>query len=111
MLHGLVAPHSNPPPCAAPATDHDAYYYLDKIIIYTYCHFTILQWSVMSTPRARKRTVGKEPERLLQAKLPTDLVKALRIHALEAETTVKEILTRLIRDYLGRQRSRAGRTR
>jgi hypothetical protein len=51
-----------------------------------------------------------EPERLLQAKLPADLVKALRIHALERETTVKALLTRLIRDYLARERSRTGRT-
>ena len=65
----------------------------------------------MIKPRARKRTVVRESERLLQAKLPADLVKALRIHALEAETTVKELLTRLIRDYLGRHRSQAGRTR
>ena len=87
------------------------YYYVDKTIICAYFHSPILQWSLMSTPRARKRTAGKEPERLLQAKLPADLVKALRIHALEAETTVKELLARLIREYLGRQRSQAGRTR
>jgi len=55
--------------------------------------------------------VVTEPERLLQAKLPAGLVKALRIHALERETTVKELLTRLIRDYLARERSRTGRTR
>lgn len=65
----------------------------------------------MITPHTRKRTSVREPERLLQAKLPADLVKALRIHALEAETTVKALLTRLIRDYLRRQRSRAERTR
>ena len=87
------------------------YYYVDKIIICEYFHSPILHWSVMSTPRARKRTAVKDPERLLQAKLPADLVKALRIHALEAETTVKELLARLIREYLGRQRSQAGRTR
>jgi hypothetical protein len=45
-----------------------------------------------------------------QAKLPADLVKALRIRALERETTVKDLLTRLIREYLARERSRAGRT-
>jgi len=65
----------------------------------------------MLTSRARKAMVVTEPERLLQAKLPADLVKALRIHALERETTVKELLTRLIRDYLARERSRTGRTR
>jgi len=87
------------------------YYYVDKIIICEYFHSPMLHWSVMSTPRARKRTAVKDPERLLQAKLPADLVKALRIHALEAETTVKELLTRLIREYLDRQRFQAGRTR
>lgn len=65
----------------------------------------------MLTSRARKGMVVTEPERLLQAKLPAGLVKALRIHALERETTVKELLTRLIRDYLARERSRTGRTR
>jgi len=59
---------------------------------------------------ARKTTRTAVPERLLQAKLPADLVKALRIHALERETTVKDLLTRLIREYLARERSRAGRT-
>ena len=59
----------------------------------------------------RKVTRMAEPERLLQAKLPADLVKALRIHALERETTVKDLLTRLIREYLARERSRAVRTR
>jgi hypothetical protein len=65
----------------------------------------------MIKPRARKRTAAREPERLLQAKLPADLVKALRIHALERETTVKELLTRLVRDYLERERSLGGRPR
>lgn len=65
----------------------------------------------MLTSRARKAMGVTEPERLLQAKLPADLVKALRIHALERETTVKDLLTRLIRDYLARERSRTGRTR
>ena len=65
----------------------------------------------MPTRRTRKGIVAVEPERLLQAKLPAELVKALRIRALEQETTVKELLTRLIRDYLRPQRSRVGRTR
>jgi hypothetical protein len=63
----------------------------------------------MGTLRIPKRTAVKDSERLLQAKLPADLVKALRIHALEADTTVKDLLTRLIRDYLDRHPSRAGR--
>jgi hypothetical protein len=54
--------------------------------------------------RTQKRQLPAQPERLLQAKLPADLVKALRIHALEHETTVKELLTRLVRDYLERAR-------
>jgi hypothetical protein len=55
--------------------------------------------------------VATSAERLLQAKLPADLVKALRIHALERETTVKDLLTRLVRDYLERERSLGGRAR
>jgi hypothetical protein len=39
------------------------------------------------------------------------LVKALRIHALEQETTVKDLLARMVRDYLARQRPRAEGTR
>ena len=65
----------------------------------------------MPTRRTDKRAGAAAPERLLQAKLPADLVKALRIHALEQETTVKELLTRLIGDYLTRRRSLAGRPR
>lgn len=65
----------------------------------------------MRESRTRKTIAAREPERLLQAKLPAALVKALRIHALESDTTVKELLARLIRDYLARRRSRAGRTR
>lgn len=50
-------------------------------------------------------------ERLLQAKLPSDLVKALRIHALERETTVKDVLTQLVREYLERERALDRRAR
>ena len=53
--------------------------------------------------RMRKAIVTTNADRLLQAKLPADLVKALRIHALERETTVKELLTRLVREYLERE--------
>jgi hypothetical protein len=66
---------------------------------------------VMPTVRIRKTKTAAEPERLLQAKLPADLVKALRIHALENETTVKELLTRLVRDYLERTRRMGRRVR
>ena len=59
----------------------------------------------------RKAIVATNAERLLQAKLPADLVKALRIHALEQETTVKELLTRLVQEYLERERSPGGRPR
>lgn len=54
----------------------------------------------------RQRTTKRlaEPERLLQAKLPADLVKALRILALEREMTVKQLLTQLVREYLERER-------
>lgn len=65
----------------------------------------------MPTRRTHKKPDASTPERLLQAKLPADMVKALRIHALEQETTVKEVLTRLIGDYLTRRRSRAGQPR
>jgi hypothetical protein len=44
-----------------------------------------------------------ERERLLQAKLPADLVKALRIHALERDTTLKDLVTRIVREYLEKQ--------
>ena len=65
----------------------------------------------MPTRRTHKRAGAATPERLLQAKLPAGMVKALRIHALEQETTVKELLTRLIGDYLTRRRPLAGRPR
>lgn len=52
-----------------------------------------------------------ERERLLQAKLPADLVKSLRIHALERETTLKDLLTRIVRDYLDKQPVAVGRPR
>ena len=60
----------------------------------------------MPTRRTHKKPAAPAPERLLQAKLPADLVKALRIHVLEQEITVKELLTRLIEDHLARRRSR-----
>jgi hypothetical protein len=47
-------------------------------------------------------------ERLLQAKLPADLVKTLRILALEQDTTVKALLTRLLEEYVAQQRRRTG---
>jgi hypothetical protein len=49
-----------------------------------------------------------EAERLLQAKLPAHLVKALRILALEQDTTVKELLTRLVEEYVAQQRRASG---
>jgi hypothetical protein len=54
--------------------------------------------------RRTTRPPGK-PERLLQAKLPADLVKALRIRALERDITVKQLLTELVREYLERARA------
>ena len=65
---------------------------------------------LMPAHRSRKQTGAMEAERLLQAKLPARLVKALRILALEQDTTVKALLTRLVEDYVGQQRrTRAGR--
>ena len=58
----------------------------------------------MPARRTRKRTGEVEAERLLQARLPAHLVKALRILALQQDTTVKELLTRLVEDYVGQQR-------
>lgn len=63
----------------------------------------------MPTDVARKRSRREEPERLLQARLPAPLVKELRILALERDTTVKELLTRLVREYLSQQRRGTGR--
>lgn len=57
----------------------------------------------------RKTPVAGGAERLLQAKLPAELVKALRIHALERETTVRELVTQMVRDYLQREGHLAGR--
>jgi hypothetical protein len=54
--------------------------------------------------RHDKAAPAAPPERLLQAKLPTELVKALRILALERDTTVKELLTEILQDYLAKQR-------
>ena len=61
-------------------------------------------------PRRQGKTIpAAAPERLLQAKLPADLVKALRILALEQDTTVKDLLTRIVQEYLDRQRGSSGR--
>jgi len=38
-------------------------------------------------------------------------VKALRIHALEQDTTLKDLLTRIVREYLETQAAAAGRPR
>jgi hypothetical protein len=56
----------------------------------------------------RKMRDQGEAERLLQARLPAHLVKALRILALEQDTTVKDLLTRLVADYIAQQRRAAG---
>ena len=66
---------------------------------------------ITRTFRKREAMGTTERERLLQAKLPTDLVKALRIHALEQETTLKDLLTRIVREYLETQTAAAGRPR
>ncbi|MBI4737613.1 MAG: hypothetical protein HY766_16385 [candidate division NC10 bacterium] len=58
--------------------------------------------------RQRKTTETAETERLLQAKLPAHLVKALRILALEQDTTVKTLVTRLVEDYVAQQRRGSG---
>jgi len=65
----------------------------------------------MHTVRTREAMGTTEHERLLQAKLPTDLVKALRIHALEQDTTLKDLLTRIVREYLEKQTAPAARSR
>jgi hypothetical protein len=56
----------------------------------------------------RQRRQEASAERLLQAKLPARLVKALRILALEQDTTVKALLTRLVEDYLAKRRRAGG---
>jgi len=67
--------------------------------------------AITRTFRKREAMGTTERERLLQAKLPTDLVKALRIHALEQETTLKDLLTRIVRVYLETQTAAAARPR
>lgn len=62
----------------------------------------------MPARRNRKTTGAVEPERLLQARLPAHLVKALRILALEQDTTVKDLLARLVEDYIAQQRRSSG---
>jgi hypothetical protein len=62
----------------------------------------------MTPPIGRKTAGAVEPERLLQAKLPARLVKALRILALEQDTTVKGLLTRIVEEYLAHQRRLPG---
>ena len=61
--------------------------------------------------RKQKTTPFAGSERLLQAKLPADLVKALRILALEREMTVKQLLTQLVQEYLERERALDRRAR
>ncbi len=63
----------------------------------------------MSKPPARGRAPEGASERLLQARLPAVLVKELRILALEEDTTVKKLLTRLVREYVSQRRKEAGR--
>ena len=63
----------------------------------------------MPTRKSGQHPDAAQAERLLQARLPGDLVKALRIRALEQDTTVKELLTRLVRDYVSRQAASSGR--
>ncbi len=58
----------------------------------------------MRTPPTRGRAPEGSVERLLQARLPAALVKELRILALEEDTTVKELLTRLVREYVSQRR-------
>jgi hypothetical protein len=62
----------------------------------------------MRVRRTKKGTEAGKAERLLQAKLPARLVKALRIQALEQDTTVKRLLTRLVEDYVAQQRRTSG---
>ncbi len=58
----------------------------------------------MARSRQDKAAPAATPERLLQAKLPADLVKALRMLALERDTTVKGLLTVILQEYLAKQR-------
>jgi hypothetical protein len=71
----------------------------------------IILVGVSAMPRfssaTRRETAG--PERLLQARLPGDVVKSLRLLAVERDTTVKALLTEIVRDYVDRQRSAGGR--
>ncbi len=62
----------------------------------------------MTARRNRKATETSQAERLLQARLPAHLVKALRIMALEQDTTVRELLTRLVAEYVAQQRRASG---
>lgn len=61
----------------------------------------------MQTPSVPENS--SEPERLLQAKLPASLVKRLRLLAVEQDTTVKDLLTQIVRDYLDVNRPTGGR--
>ena len=63
----------------------------------------------MSTPPSRTRAHEGSSERLLQARLPAALVKELRILALEEDATVKEILTRLVQEYVSQRRREVSR--
>lgn len=51
-------------------------------------------------PTRRHRKTTDQAGRLLQARLPRHLVKALRILALEQDTTVEALLTRLVEEHL-----------
>ncbi len=85
------------------------YYYVDIELILAYMHFSILEWIlIMAARRKQKMMTGMEGERLLQAKLPAHLVKALRILALEQDTTVKDLLNRLVANYVARRRRASG---
>jgi hypothetical protein len=61
----------------------------------------------MRTPTVTKNS--GEAERLLQARLPAHLVKALRLLAVEQDTTLKELLTQIVQEYVGRSRPTGGR--
>ncbi len=50
-----------------------------------------------------------EPQRLLQARLPAALVRELRILALEQDLTVRELVNRLVADYVAQHRRVGGR--
>lgn len=89
------------------------YFVIDILTFLSYLYFSIPHPMVTVNMRIRKQktTPCAESERLLQAKLPADLVKALRILALEREMTVKQLLTQLVQEYLERERALDRRAR